>query len=145
MNDELSKEEWKQLAEHYQEVNKRFELEIKQYEASFNLLYEDEAFIGTHWDTGPFTECDKDGKILKMTGKTHPCFCLLMNDTFELSSGEGEEVPQERWIEVNEIYKKYGWYGLVAWVALRRGYEPLKEIAENAEYSKARAEITIKQ
>jgi hypothetical protein len=64
-----------------------------------------------------------------------------MNDTFDYASGDAEEVPPERWIEVNNVYKQYSSMGLIAWTALRRGYEPLKPIADKLEYQEVRKNI----
>lgn len=42
---------------------------------------------------------------------------LNMNDTFGWALSMGESVPDEKLNEVVELYKKYGWCGLVYWVS----------------------------
>ena len=65
---------------------------------------------------------------------------VLMNDTFAYSCGDGEDVLPEEFKIVHETWVRYGLDGLIAWVAKKRGVEPLNELrTEN--YVRARLEL----
>lgn len=53
--------------------------------------------------------------------------CLNLNDVFGYACADAEALPLEDLPVIEEIYTKFGWYGLVAWVEKRRGYPPIKE------------------
>ena len=61
---------------------------------------------------------------------------LLCSDTFTYACADCEEIEKENLIEVCEIYDKFGYDGLVAWVAIRRSEEPIKE-RQTEEYKEA--------
>lgn len=87
-------------------------------EAMLYLMGEDVAFMGANWSDEVATKGYSAECYLGTVG------CLLMNDTFHYASADAEEVPYNEWPHVKEVYEKWGEEGLIAWVALRRGYDP---------------------
>jgi hypothetical protein len=87
------------------------------------------AFWGSDWDGDPF----KGGKYMGVH------LCLNMNDTF-CYAADAEGVPDDCVVEVGHIFDAFGQPGLTAWVALRRGIEPLERSVDE-EYTKAKMEI----
>lgn len=65
---------------------------------------------------------------------------LNMGDTFEYATADAEEVPVDAIVKVAHVALDYGTQGLIAWAAMRRGYEPLAEVRDEL-YKKARAEL----
>lgn len=49
---------------------------------------------------------------------------LNVNDTFYYAA-DGEDFEPSDLPKLNELYEKYSWSGIIAWVAKKRGMEPL--------------------
>lgn len=49
---------------------------------------------------------------------------LNVNDTFYYAA-DGEDFEPGDLPKLNELYEKYGWQGIIAWVAKKRNMEPL--------------------
>jgi hypothetical protein len=105
-------------------------------EAAF-LIYNDVAFIGCdHQHDWP-----RDGTN-PCIGKPHgKLLSILLSDTFGYACADGEDVKPEQCAEVAEIYRKFGYTGLVCWAAKQRGEPPVIEYTEDAEYQKVWKEL----
>lgn len=68
------------------------------------------------------------------------CASILCNDTFGYACADCEELEPGNAEEVRKIADKYGWDGVTAWAAFRRGCEPIKPLLTE-KYYKAREEI----
>lgn len=68
--------------------------------------------------------------------------CVLCSDTFAYATADCEQVPKTELFNVLAIYRAHDWRGITAWIARRRGHEPLPEIAETEEYRKVVAALT---
>ncbi len=86
---------------------KELEQENERYKAAAELQTADVAF----WAEG---------------GK----FCLLLSDTFGYACADAEDIPLEIVPELLALYRRGGWYALVAWVAQRRGADVIPELRE---------------
>jgi len=67
---------------------------------------------------------------------------LVLNcgDTFAYACADAEEVPDDQIDTVRRLHDKHGYPGLVAWIARRRGCEPLIQLRTEA-YRAALADI----
>lgn len=50
-----------------------------------------------------------------------PKHTINLNDVFGWACADCEHVPDDKIIEVADLYKKYGWCGVLYWVSERRG------------------------
>jgi hypothetical protein len=51
-------------------------------------------------------------------------FC---SDTFAYATADGEDIPDDQVAVLADVYNRWHWAGVTAWVAWRRGTEPLDE------------------
>jgi len=65
-----------------------------------------------------FLSINKEHKVTKAL--------LLMSDTFAYACADAEEVPPEAYPEITALWRGFGSDGLTAWVAKRRGCEPIE-------------------
>ena len=52
---------------------------------------------------------------------------VICNDVFAWASADGEGLPLDQAAVVADLYQRFGDAGPVAWVAARRGTEPMRE------------------
>ena len=88
---------------------------VEELEAQREIVQRNQAFYGD------------DGKFL-----------VIVSDTFAYATADCEEVLATDLLTVRDLYRSHGWRGVTAWVAQRRGYEPLPEIAGTEEYQAVR-------
>jgi len=50
---------------------------------------------------------------------------LNVNDTFAFACADAELVAWEDMVEVYDLYNRYGYHGIVAWVARKRNMRPI--------------------
>jgi hypothetical protein len=62
---------------------------------------------------------------------------VLMNDIFFWACADGEDVELDNLPLLRDLYLEYGYDGLIAWVAKKRGIEPQEPVITD-EYKKAR-------
>ena len=55
----------------------------------------------------------------------YPVLCLNVNDTFGFGCADAEPVPFRSLEKVADLYKRYGYHGIVAWVAKERNSWPI--------------------
>lgn len=67
-------------------------------------------------------------------------FCVLVNDTFYYSTADCEEIEPHELTKVRDLYDKYGYNGVIAWVAHKRGEDILEQL-ENEKYLTALKEL----
>lgn len=65
---------------------------------------------------------------------------ILCNDSFVYASADAEDFDPAEADEVRGLYERHGWAGPLAWVARKRGVEPLEPLRTDA-YRAARAEL----
>ena len=53
----------------------------------------------------------------------HPC--VNCGDTFAYACADAEDIPPGDEEKVKSIFEEWDWDGVVAWIALKRGYEPI--------------------
>lgn len=58
--------------------------------------------------------------FLRMDGKWY----VFLNDTWYYATSDSEEMPEEEWPKIVDLYKSYGNAGVMYWVYLRRGHLP---------------------
>ena len=58
------------------------------------------------------------GGAFIVEGKLH----LNMNDTFAFACADDEEVPDDKIVEVTNLYRKFGYDGLTYWVSKQRNW-----------------------
>lgn len=93
----------------------------EQLRCALMLIAQDEAFV-TLQGGSPFfilSEVSEHGE---------PAFSLHMGDTFAYASADCEPFSLDEAPELLRISVRDGWYGLVRWVAQRRGVEPIPEV-----------------
>lgn len=56
-------------------------------------------------------------------------YVLNMNDVWGWACADGEEVPEDKLIEVAELFWQYGWAGILYWVS-RRNNDSKSEFAD---------------
>ena len=66
---------------------------------------------------------------------------LNVSDTFAYACADAEELTLSQAHEVRLLCEKYGWDGICAWVARKRGTEPLLQFRTENYYA-ARREIS---
>jgi len=88
------------------EILRKAELEISRAETMF-LLYED--------------------MFLHMDDKWY----VNLSDTWYYSSSDKEEIPTEKYDEVFNLVRRFGYYGLLYWVYQQRGHYPHIPEVEN--------------
>jgi hypothetical protein len=71
---------------------------------------------------------------------------LLVSDTFAFACADGEDVPCDATTlaEVAGLNREYGYSGLAAWAAVRRGAEPIEPL-RGEKYQRARAALATRQ
>lgn len=65
---------------------------------------------------------------------------VLCNDTFFWACADAEDLAPDQAHKVKAIYEKYGWSGVVAWCAVKRGMKPLEQL-QDEKYFKAIKEL----
>jgi hypothetical protein len=68
--------------------------------------------------------------------------CLLCNHTFYYASADAENFEESDIDIIIDLYKRFAYAGVTAWIAAKRGIEPLSELNNDAyklavEYLKA--------
>lgn len=66
--------------------------------------------------------------------------CVNLSDTFGYACADGQMLEDAEIDRLIEAHKKWGYDGVVAWAALMRKYEPIKERRTDA-YREARASL----
>lgn len=104
------------------EGQEREEVEWSKLHPELAPLFEDEAiFVGNEWS-------EKDKKCI---GKI---ICINLNDTFSYACADGEHVKENDYPEIVQIWKRWGWIGLVCWSAKKRNEDPAIEYTEDSVY-----------
>jgi hypothetical protein len=98
---------------------------VRQYEHLFWLAAEDVVFF-SHYDM------DWDNRF-------HAA--VNCGDTFFYATADAEDITPGQAEQVRDFYERYGWAGVVAWVAKKRGIEPLKYF-QDEKYDAAMAELS---
>lgn len=104
------------------------DLLVRQYQQLFWLAARDIVFFSTYneeiedWDNGFHA-------------------AVNCNDTFYYACADAEGLAPGEAYKVRDFYERYGWAGVVAWAAKKRGAEPLKELQDD-KYSEAMAELS---
>lgn len=98
--------------------------------------------IGSTDDEGPAFVSEEGGGFIwdGESVKKHTLY-LLMSDTFAYACADSEELETpEDIIGAAQAYRDYGDVGLTAWVAIRRGVDPIAPLITKA-YKKAHAAL----
>jgi len=107
-------------------VSKRIARTVEEYEHLFWLAARDIVFFSTYNEE--LDDYDNGWRAV-----------VICNDVFYYAA-DSQRLPPHREHEIREMFEKYGWAGVTAWVAFERGEEPLKEI-QDKEYLKAMEEL----
>ncbi len=65
---------------------------------------------------------------------------ISLNDTFDRCSADGERIYEKDLPEIHFFWKNFGHDGLVAWVANKRGIDPLPE-RQTEKYLEAKSQL----
>lgn len=77
--------------------------------------------------------------LLFRDGTVH--LTLTCGDTFAYACADAEFFTLDELPEIARLWKAHGYYGTVAWIARKRGAEPVKEYRYAAGYLKAKADL----
>jgi len=66
---------------------------------------------------------------------------MNLNDTFYYASADAEEIYYEDLAQLEEVLDRYGYNAIVAYVALKRGHDPMVKRSLNDEFYRAKKEI----
>jgi hypothetical protein len=58
-------------------------------------------------------------------GEGGPQAQAVCSDTFAYATADGEDIPDDQVAVLADVYNRWHWAGVTAWVAWRRGTEPL--------------------
>lgn len=100
---------------------------IIEYEHLFYLAAEDIVFFSFY-----------NEEVEDYDGWFHAA--VNVNDTFYYASADAEDLAPGKAAIVRDYYERYGWGGVVAWAAIKRGQEPLPPL-RTPEYHQAWAEL----
>lgn len=100
---------------------------VHRYENLFWLAAQNVVFFG-----------DYDSKTKNWDDGWHPY--INCNDTFYYASADATAIDEGQEKAIKSAFEKYGWDGVVAWCALMRNEQPLKE-RRTEKYLEARAAI----
>jgi hypothetical protein len=85
---------------------------------------------------------DSDGEPMSLQVRDDNVRLVLgCGDTFAYACADAESFTLDEMPEVFRLWKAHGYYGVVAWIAKKRGVEPVKEYRYDASYLKAKADL----
>jgi hypothetical protein len=64
-------------------------------------------------------------------------------DTFAYACADAEDFTLDDLPEIYALWQKHKYLGLVAWIARKRGHEPVKEVRYDTHYLAAKADLTV--